>query len=612
MESTPFLLGDWWYQETINTRNDFILKRWHSGGDSDSNNVSTACVINVKDLERFSDLQISPLGKYAVIVLHSVVGSSYDIAIVDMDTAEVISSINGANKDVCLSADESCLYYLYLNDAGSPQEFRKRNLSGQKNDVRVKRLDEKQWPVLETTLSHNFIFLREGERTYVVTIRRGGIDSAMLCAPEVSGLKKIQDIQIGNTTYFIGYGSDDKDVQYIVSVPGIASLGDSSSWKYARIGTKGVVEELTVYNDEIVVVICTGAEDCLIWGTWEEFLKRSCTIKWSTVAFEQSVHHTTLSLTQLYGNKSSQLMVKVSCPACKDSSYRYGGRGTLYRDGKGGSHSLSLRRLTHRIETFEAMSTNNVSVPVTLIVPTQEHLDKHQTQEVVTFVYGEYGIILHPSYDPFVQYLVDNGVHVAYAHVRGGGELGAQWHHEGQKSNKQNAIDDFISVSEVVRSAVGGEEVCVIAAGASAGGAIAAAAINQKPGLYGAGFLVAPFISPLRAVSDIQNPRYVIDQAEFGRTVQGDEIMSLGRWSPLENVSQQEYPPMLIALNEFDENISNPDVYEYVEELQRVGCRVTISNRRRATHNFVVDSENTVEEVNWLLSFLDGYKPQGS
>ena len=44
--------------------------------------------------------------------------------------------------------------------------------------------------------------------------------------------------------------------------------------------------------------------------------------------------------------------------------------------------------------------------------------------------------------------LLDRGVSMAIAHIRGGGELGKRWHDEGRMMNKRNTFTDFIAVAE--------------------------------------------------------------------------------------------------------------------------------------------------------------------
>ncbi|KAL7580920.1 hypothetical protein ACA910_005739 [Epithemia clementina (nom. ined.)] len=74
------------------------------------------------------------------------------------------------------------------------------------------------------------------------------------------------------------------------------------------------------------------------------------------------------------------------------------------------------------------------------------------TTPVLLTAYGSYGVSLDLSYNPAWQPLLQRGFVLAFAHVRGGGELGQQWHEQGKREHKLNAVQDFIACAEAIRS----------------------------------------------------------------------------------------------------------------------------------------------------------------
>lgn len=601
--SKPFRIGNWWYLETTNFNNDLILKRSRYQVKLNLSRMETVCKVSVDAIERFNGLQIGFLGKVAVVVLHSELDPSYKLIVIALETAEVLTTVDCAGKDICLSADDLWLYYLSLNAAGSPKELRKRSTAYPSLDIEVKTLQAEEWPAIDVLPSRRFIFLHEGNNTFIISTGDGATDIPQLCAHNVRGLKKIQDVRTGENPMFIGYGSDGLDRQYVILVQGVEDLVESRDWEYVRVGITGVIADLVIYNDEIILIIRVGGNEHALWAKWTEFASGQNNAKWTKIPLDAFVHHTNISFALMYSPQSCQLMLNVCCPACETSSHEYLGKGAVNWCGEVNGHYPDSTKPAHHISFFEAGSCDDMRIPVTLVCPENNMLNRHGNNVAMILVYGSYGENLEPTYDSSIQYLISNGVYVAYAHVRGGGELGAGWHRAGQRENKQNTINDYIAVSTAVKQEIGGDDACVIAAGASAGGAIAAAALNQRPDLYDGGFLVAPFISPMRAILDVNNSRSLIDQREFGRVQFPAELKSLELWSPLENVMEQPYPPVCIAINELDTNINNSDVEEYAEKMEKNGTEIFISMRRGATHGFVSSFGDGSSELKWLLAF---------
>ena len=61
--------------------------------------------------------------------------------------------------------------------------------------------------------------------------------------------------------------------------------------------------------------------------------------------------------------------------------------------------------------------------------------------------YGSYGYSLPIGFSSNRLSLLDRGVVMAYAHIRGGGDLGKPWHDAGKMLFKRNTFTDFIAAS---------------------------------------------------------------------------------------------------------------------------------------------------------------------
>ena len=67
---------------------------------------------------------------------------------------------------------------------------------------------------------------------------------------------------------------------------------------------------------------------------------------------------------------------------------------------------------------------------------------------LLLYGYGAYGHGLDPAFAPSRLSLLDRGVAFAYAHVRGGDEMGWRWYREGKLAGKRNSFKDFVACAE--------------------------------------------------------------------------------------------------------------------------------------------------------------------
>jgi len=91
----------------------------------------------------------------------------------------------------------------------------------------------------------------------------------------------------------------------------------------------------------------------------------------------------------------------------------------------------------------EAPSHDGVKVPLSIIY--KEGVKMDGTNPTLLVGYGSYGINMNVGFDAKRLAWLEKGGVMAIAHVRGGGELGQEWHAAGQKQNKPNTWKDFIA-----------------------------------------------------------------------------------------------------------------------------------------------------------------------
>ncbi len=133
-------------------------------------------------------------------------------------------------------------------------------------------------------------------------------------------------------------------------------------------------------------------------------------------------------------------------------------------------------------ERVHAKAPDGVEVPVSLVY----RKDQRQPGKNPLYVYGygSYGYSLPMGFNSNRLSLLDRGIVMAYAHIRGGGDLGKPWHDAGKMLVKQNTFTDFIASVEHLTAAGYGDPARVAIEGGSAGGLLMGAVVNMRPDLF--------------------------------------------------------------------------------------------------------------------------------
>ena len=195
------------------------------------------------------------------------------------------------------------------------------------------------------------------------------------------------------------------------------------------------------------------------------------------------------------------------------------------------------------VEEVTVLSHDGVKIPLSLIY--KKGLKKDGNNPAGLIGYGAYGISQSPSFNPLILSLTTKGVIIAFAHVRGGGELGEQWHKAGYKTTKSNTWKDVISCAEYLISQKYTAPAKLILNGGSAGGILVGRAITERPDLFAAAIPEVGVMNPVRFEA---SPNGSGNIPEFGTIKDSIECMALIEMDSYLHLKKGEkYPATLIT-----------------------------------------------------------------
>jgi prolyl oligopeptidase len=174
------------------------------------------------------------------------------------------------------------------------------------------------------------------------------------------------------------------------------------------------------------------------------------------------------------------------------------------------------------VEEVMVTSHDGVKVPLSLIY--KRSIKRDGNNPVMVLGYGAYGNSISPIFSVvFLSWTQMGGV-MAIAHVRGGGELGENWHLGGFKTTKPNTWKDLISCADylVNQKYTSPEKLGIV--GGSAGGILIGRAMTERPDLFAVAIPYVGVMNPMRIEEFSNGPG---NEAEFGRPKDSTECMAL-------------------------------------------------------------------------------------
>jgi oligopeptidase B len=225
-------------------------------------------------------------------------------------------------------------------------------------------------------------------------------------------------------------------------------------------------------------------------------------------------------------------------------------------------------RTLYASERVFATAPDGVRVPLSLVY--RKGVARDGKAPLFLYGYGAYGFPLPVTFSSNRVSLLDRGVVVALAHVRGGGDLGKAWHDDGRMLRKRNTFTDFIAAAEhLLREGYGARERLVIEGG-SAGGLLMGAVANLRPDLFRAVVSKVPFVDVLNSMLDETLPLTVGEFEEWGNPKLREFYDYIKSYCPYTNVAAKAYPAMLVKTAFNDSQVMYWEPAKYVAKLRKL------------------------------------------
>ncbi|WP_353149753.1 prolyl oligopeptidase family serine peptidase [Chryseobacterium sp.] len=218
----------------------------------------------------------------------------------------------------------------------------------------------------------------------------------------------------------------------------------------------------------------------------------------------------------------------------------------------------------YEVKEVEVKSHDGTMVPLSIIYPKNMKMDG--TTPAYITGYGGYGISSTPRFSGRLSVLLEQGVVLAIAHVRGGGEKGENWHKDGMKAKKPNTWKDFIACSEYLIDQNYTSSSKLIGNGASMGGVLIGRAITERPDLYAVAIAEVGMTNVLRSQNSANGANQI---PEVGSLKEPEDTKYLIEMDAQSKVKKGvKYPAVIVRTGMNDSRITPWEPAKFAAALQ--------------------------------------------
>ena len=255
-------------------------------------------------------------------------------------------------------------------------------------------------------------------------------------------------------------------------------------------------------------------------------------------------------------------------------------------------------------QTFLTSDDGQVQIPVFLVH--RKDVVPNGEVPVLLYAYGGFGIPTTPAFSVPRAVWIERGGLLAIPNIRGGGEYGRRWHDAAKLKTKSKTFDDFCTVASWLGGESGWSRPGRIAInGGSNGGLLVGACLTRRPELFGAA------VPEVGVLDIVRFPKFTIGWAwksDYDDPDTPDGFANIIQWSPLHNVRETAYPPVLVMTGDRDDRVVPGHSFKFAAELQakqQGDAPVLIRVETSAGHGMGKPTSKMIAERTDFFAFLE-------
>lgn len=262
-------------------------------------------------------------------------------------------------------------------------------------------------------------------------------------------------------------------------------------------------------------------------------------------------------------------------------------------------------RSQYASDRLTAIATDGTPIPISIVY--KKGTEKNGRNPLLLTGYGSYGFSYDPGFSSNRLSLLNRGVVVAIAHIRGGSEMGRRWYEDGKFLNKRNTFTDFVACAEFLIEQGWTRSDQLAITGGSAGGLLMGAVINDRPDLFHAVVADVPFVDVVTTILDDSLPLSMMEREEWGDPNDRTFYDYMKSYSPYDNVEAKPYPNLLITAGLNDSRVAYWEPAKWTAKLRELKTDdnlLILKTNMGAGHGGASGRYESLKEIAFEYAFL--------